>query len=59
MDILIKHQEALYTEIGPKVGLDYHERLLRFIREKDKELAALLMMRHIEAAIKDLKEVTS
>ena len=56
MDLLFKHQEILYGEIGPAVGLDYHDRLLRSIKEKDKELAGLLMIRHIEAAISNLRE---
>lgn len=57
MDILIKHQQILYTEIGPKVGLEYHEQLLHYVFLRDKEIAALLMMRHIEAAIMDLEKV--
>ncbi len=55
MDILLKHQAILNNEIGPKVGLDYHKRILRAIKEKDKEMATLLMQRHIEAAMEDLR----
>ena len=55
-DILIKHQEILFAEIGPELGLAYHEQLLRYISNRDKELAALFMMRHIEAAISNLRK---
>ena len=57
MDLLLKHQEILHQEIGPDVGLEYHERLLNAIREKDEELASLLMLRHIEAAMGNLSEI--
>lgn len=57
MDILIKHQQVLNTRIGPSIGLDYHERLLRAISERDEEMASLLMLRHIQAAIDNLKDV--
>lgn len=56
MDLLLKHQEILHHEIGPNVGLDYHERLLKAIADRDKELSSLLMLRHIEAAIGNLSD---
>ncbi len=56
MDLLLKHQEILHHEIGPNVGIEYHERLLQAIKEKDEELSGLLMLRHIEAAISNLAE---
>ncbi len=56
MDILIKHQEILNIKIGPQVGLDYHQRLLWAIKERDEEMASLMMKRHIEAAINGLKK---
>lgn len=58
MDILFKHQEILNSEIGPSVGIEYHEKILDAVKHKDKELAGLLMKRHIEAAISNLQEVT-
>lgn len=58
MDILFKHHEILNSEIGPAVGIEYHGRLLKSIEEQDKELAGLLMIRHIEAAINDLRNAT-
>ncbi len=49
--VLIRHQSQLNQSIGPMVGLEYHQRILDAIKSKDKELAILMMRRHIEATI--------
>ncbi|WP_317855220.1 FadR/GntR family transcriptional regulator [Chakrabartyella piscis] len=56
VDILENHQKSLYNTIGPDVGIAYHGLLLKYIREKDVEVASLFMKRHIEAAIGDFEK---
>ncbi len=51
MNILEEHQVKLNTIIGPTIGLQYHDMILDAIKMKDKELASMLMLRHIQAAI--------
>ena len=50
-NVLINHQTHLNKSIGSKVGLNYHKRILDAIKSGDKELAILMMRRHIEATI--------
>lgn len=56
MEILKKHQAVLYKNVGPNIGMEFHESILKAIKAKDGKLAALLMRRHIEAAIKEYRE---
>jgi len=55
---LINHQAHLNKSIGSNVGLDYHKRILDAMRSGDKELAVLMMRRHIEATIDRVRDTT-
>lgn len=57
--VLIKHQAHLNKSIGPDVGLDYHRRILDAMRSGDKELAVLMMRRHIEVTINRVRTAPS
>lgn len=59
MRIFEEHQLVLNKRIGPKVGLEYHSQILKAISTKDKELASLLILRHIDAAIEDFKKTST
>ncbi len=50
-EVLKSHQAHLYEKIGPDVGLHFHKSIINAIKDKDKELASLLMKRHIQSAI--------
>lgn len=53
---LLKEQQILLSElIGNAVGNEFHDVIYRAIDEKDMELASLLMVRHIEAALRSFK----
>lgn len=58
MSILEEHQLVLNERIGPKVGLEFHRQILDAIKKKDSDLASLLMLRHIDAAIHDFKSTS-
>lgn len=47
-DLLMTHQEHLYTRIGPTEGLNAHQRILESLHENDIEMAAIQMNRHME-----------
>lgn len=55
IELLKSHQKALYNKIGPNIGLEYHESILKSIKANDTELAALYMKRHIEVTIENYK----
>lgn len=59
MDILEKHQKNLYTVLGPEIGIEFHKNILKYIKEKDVQMASLYMQRHIDVTIKDYKNVIS
>ncbi|MGD1823640.1 MAG: FadR/GntR family transcriptional regulator [Pleomorphochaeta sp.] len=52
---LINYQYKSNKAIGPKTGLKEHKQILYAIESKDKELASLLMKRHIERSEIDMK----
>lgn len=58
-DIMIEifkgHQVLLNKRIGSSIGREYHEQILNAIKAKDTELASILMLRHIEAAIQEFE----
>jgi DNA-binding FadR family transcriptional regulator len=56
IEILKSHQAALYKNIGPEIGLEYHADILKAIRANDGKIASLFMKRHIEAALNKYKE---
>lgn len=53
--ILLHNQEKLNFIIGPEVGLEYHAFILKYIKERDVELATLYMQKHMEASIQALR----
>ena len=53
--ILLHNQEKLNFMIGPEVGLEYHAFILKYIKERDVELATLYMQKHMEASIQALR----
>lgn len=55
-DVLIAYQYKSNQAIGPKTGLSEHKQIFEAIKSKDKDLASLLMKRHIERSEKDMKE---
>jgi GntR family transcriptional regulator, transcriptional repressor for pyruvate dehydrogenase complex len=57
--ILKSHQAHLYESVGPNIGLNFHRKLLEAIEEKDKDMAQLLMKRHIQKTIDQYKALTS
>lgn len=50
---LFAYQWESFRTIGPKSGVDEHERILNAITNRDAELASLLMLRHIERSESD------
>jgi len=50
-NMLLKAQETIHENVGSHIGVKYHKLILEAIIAKDKELATLLMKRHIEATI--------
>lgn len=53
--VLMSSQRMTNLKIGPEVGLKYHKEILTAIRDRDAEMAALLMTRHIEATIQHVE----
>lgn len=51
--------KRLYSEVGPQNALYYHKAIIEAIEERDAELAALMMKRHIQKALKHLPESES
>ena len=58
-EIMKSHQAHLYESVGPSIGLSFHKKLIEAIEEKDKEMAALLMKRHIQNAIDKYRSLFS
>ena len=54
--IMLNTQLKLNRSIGDTVGLKYHGMILDAIRSGDRQMAELLMRRHIEAAIREMEE---
>jgi GntR family transcriptional repressor for pyruvate dehydrogenase complex len=54
--ILEYHQKVLYTKLGPTGGIREHKQILDAIKNRDSELSAIYMRRHLERTIKDIKE---
>jgi len=50
-----QHKRIRYT-LGPKIGVEDHALLLRYIKERDAELAALHMRRHIKRIMDGMKQ---
>ncbi|NPV43900.1 MAG: FadR family transcriptional regulator [Firmicutes bacterium] len=56
IEVLKNHQSILYKSIGPNIGLEYHQDILKAIKANDGKIAAMFMRRHIEAAINEYKK---
>ncbi|HIU75832.1 MAG TPA: FadR family transcriptional regulator [Candidatus Pelethocola excrementipullorum] len=56
-EILEYYQYSANELIGPQTGVKEHRRIIEAISEKDEELAALLMRRHIQRSKRDIKEL--
>ena len=52
---MLLNQERLNYMIGPDVGLEYHPYILKYIKERDVELATLYMQKHMDASIQALE----
>ncbi len=57
LSILEEQQLVLNKKIGSKIGKEFHRQILDAIAIRDSELASLLMLRHIDSAIKKLEEL--
>ncbi len=53
-DLLMFHQKEIHTKLGPEGGLKEHLKILTAIKERDSELAAFFMKRHIHRTLKDI-----
>ncbi|MCM0649572.1 FadR family transcriptional regulator [Clostridium swellfunianum] len=53
--LLEYHQKVLYTKLGPTGGIKEHKLILDAIKNRDCELSAIYMRRHIDRTIKDIK----
>lgn len=53
--VLQYHQRALYKHLGPTGGIKEHKILLEAIKNRDAELSAIFMKRHLERTIRDIK----
>lgn len=51
------HQREINKYLGPKGGLYEHKKIIDAIKERDAELAALFMKRHIERTINEIKSI--
>lgn len=54
-DLLAYHQKSLYKSLGPLGGIKEHKYILDAIKNRDSELAAIFIRRHIERTIAELK----
>ncbi|EOD00971.1 FadR/GntR family transcriptional regulator [Caldisalinibacter kiritimatiensis] len=56
-NLLEYHQKLLYKSLGPEGGIKDHRMILDAIKNKDSELSAIFMKRHIERTIQDIKKL--
>ena len=55
--LLQYHQMSLYRNLGPTGGVKEHKIILEAIKNRDSELSAIYMRRHIERTIRDIKNI--
>ena len=53
---LIRHHEKVNLGVGPDIGLEYHKYILKYVKERDVELATLYMRKHMEETIHRMEE---
>lgn len=58
-DLLSYHQKSLYKSLGPLGGIREHKHILDALKNRDSELAAIFIRRHIERTIRDLKSLSN
>jgi DNA-binding FadR family transcriptional regulator len=54
--VLLSSQEITNFVVGPEIGLKFHKDLISALKNRDSEMAALIMTRHIEATIKAVED---
>ena len=55
MDILKEQQRCISTRLGPAIALEDHLLILKYMKEKHEDLAALHMENHVKRAIASMK----
>lgn len=58
-DLLIFHQKEIHQYLGPQGGLKEHIKILDAIKNRDCELAALFMKRHIQSTLNRIRKIKS
>lgn len=54
--LLEYHQKMLYQTLGPSGGLKEHKAILTAIKDRDPELSAIYIRRHLERTIGEVKK---
>jgi len=57
MNVLKSQQARLYQKIGPHIGLEYHGKILSALKDKDFDIAAMYMNKHMKETIREVKNV--
>jgi GntR family transcriptional repressor for pyruvate dehydrogenase complex len=57
--VLLSSQEMINLAVGPEIGLMYHKDIIKVIKNRDSQMASLLMKRHIEATINAVKSANT
>lgn len=55
-DVLESQQREINNIVGYDVGLEFHELILKYIKNNDEELAVLFMRRHLQAVADALEK---
>ena len=53
---LIRHHEKVNLGVGPDIGLEYHKYILKYVKERDVELATLYMRKHMEETMQRMEK---
>lgn len=54
--VLLRHQEKVNLWVGPEIGLEYHEFILKYVKARDVDFATMYMQKHIDATIREVQE---
>ncbi|MFD2670177.1 FadR/GntR family transcriptional regulator [Marinicrinis sediminis] len=55
-ELLIHHQKVVHDMLGPEGGVRDHQRLIEAFEEKDGDMAALLMRKHLARTLQEIRE---
>lgn len=55
VDLIKTQQLYISTRLGPDIALEDHLLIIRFLRERDENLAALHMERHVKRALESMR----